>query len=206
MKRGHIETWEFAVAALFLVGVATAGIYVITNPGVLAPVPLAQQDPFDDGVVGEILDIGLARADVRFYGDAPSGDYKVDTFRWSPVSLTGAPDSVPLKDNDLRAAAVRFDGRYESGFRGIVFRIYQFRNLTRTPHIGGSLIFIGETPTLGKLLRDGEVFTISYDPHPAGSQTIDGCRLLSVFESTTAAGSPLRVYDFSCSVMYGARP
>jgi hypothetical protein len=114
-----------------------------------------------------------------------------------------SPDSIPLKQNDLRASGIRFNGRYEDSLRGFAFRTYEVEGLTAPTKIFGVAVFLSNSSVLDPYLQNSSELTIQYDPHPELAQIMEGCSVLSGTDMVTPGGAALRVYDISCKIMYG---
>jgi hypothetical protein len=235
MEKGHIELGEILFVALLIIGLAAA-VFIFTgqkpvylsepgNATITAPSePLQEETPVPgnstnaskpqpppeqvaspvvNATIGSILEDGLSRADSRFYSNVETGQYDINTYKWTIGKQNDSPDSIPLTPNDLRALDVRFNSHYVDSLRGFAFRVYSYSGYSSPPKIYGVAAFISDSNPLKGL---NSTITIQYDPHPEGSQIIEGCKVLSASEFETAGGTPLEVYDIECQVMYGANP
>ncbi len=214
-----------AAAALVLSGMGASHQEALQAPvgGADAPVPGEEQDeepvqaqPSDEPAApeepapeptsmttGEMLDSGLARADTRFYSSIESGEWKTHSYRWAPGLFNETPDSMPLRENDLRASSVRFNGRYEDSLRGAAFKTYEIAGLTEPTKIFGTLLFLGGSPMFDSFLANQSEFVMRYDPHPQRTQQMEGCSILASQDYVTMNGSAVSAYDFGCKIMYG---
>ncbi|MFH0884349.1 MAG: hypothetical protein V1861_01410 [Candidatus Micrarchaeota archaeon] len=235
MEKGHIELGEILFVALLIIGLAAA-VFVFTGqkpvylsePGnatetdagqppseekslasnsTNASQPLSQPEggplPVVNATIGSILEDGLTRGDSRFYSGVVSGQYDIDTYKWMMGEQNDTPDSIPLKPNDLRAIDVRFNGSYVDSLRGFAFKVYSSPTFSKPPKIYGMAVFISD---INPLKGTNSTFKVYYDPHPEGTQILEGCSVLSASEYETVGGSPLEVYDIECKIMYGANP
>jgi hypothetical protein len=152
---------------------------------------------------GVILDEGLARADALFYSNVTSGVYTVKTYRWTMGLENQSPDAIPLKQNDLRAADVRFSGTYLDALRGFAFRHYYTEDLSAPPQLHAVALFIsGSTPLDGL----NSTFNVQYDPYPGGPQVLEGCSVRNSSVQANGENSTIKVYDLTCRIMYGVYP
>lgn len=156
--------------------------------------------------LGGLFDQGMARADSRFYDTDPYGTYDIRTYRWALPTMDSSPDSVAPRQNDLRAAPVRFNDRYDDSLRGFAYRTFQKANLTGPPLIFGTAVFISDSNMLGAFQESGQSFDMRYDPHPERSQTLEDCSIIYSSSMTTHSGTPVKVYDVACRIAYGANP
>ncbi|MEW6036310.1 MAG: hypothetical protein AB1529_06870 [Candidatus Micrarchaeota archaeon] len=226
---GHLGLRELLLVGLLIVGLAAAVFLLFGGrpatpaapepppeepaaaPEDEAPLAAAPEEPSQaepeaeanvtNKSVGQLLDEGVLRADSRFYQEVETGKYDIKAYQWALGSFGMPPDSVPLKENDLRASSVRFDGRYEDSLRGFGFKTYQPQNLSGPPRIYGTAVFLSSPGPLpsGK-------FDVEFDPHPEGTQIIEDCTVLTSEELQTGTGAAFTVYDISCKIMYGAFP
>lgn len=209
MEKGHMGLRELSVLALLIIGLTTA-VFLITD-GIPTAGPMEQAVPAQDvtlqteSTLGELFEQAMARADSRFYDTDPNGTYDIRTYRWALPSLDEKPDAIPIKQNDLRAAPVRFNDRYDDGLRGFAYRTYQRANLTSPPLIIGTAVFISDPDMLDSYLQSGQAFDIRYDPHPQRSQILEDCSIISS-STMTSSGTPVKVYDVACRIVYGANP
>ncbi len=173
-----------------------------TAPAVTGAVPAAAN--MTNETIGALLDDGLARGDARFYQRAISGEFEINTFRWAMSLFNESPDAIPVKQNDLRALSVRFNGRYEDSLRGFAFKTYGVENADAAPLIYGVAVFLANSSALDQFAANpSSTFTVQYDPHPEGTQIIEGCSILSSEDAYTVSGSALKIYDVNCTIMYG---
>jgi hypothetical protein len=172
-----------------------------TRAAQIPPQPEPVQLPIVNTTMGAILENGLSRADSKFYSTVESGQYEINTYKWTMGKQNDSPDSIPLKPNDLRALDVRFNKLYVDSLRGFAFRVYSYSGYTGPPKIYGVAAFISDSNPLNGL---NSTIDIHYDPHPEGAQILEGCRVLATSESVTIGGTPLDVYDLECKIMYGA--
>ncbi|MFN7990892.1 MAG: hypothetical protein U0R44_01910 [Candidatus Micrarchaeia archaeon] len=234
--KGHLGAREMIVIALLIVGVAAAVFLLMggsekplqnlskenvspadaTAPEPPAPVaapppePQAQPEParnMTNSSVGELLAAASGRLDTAYYKEPrpPSGELKTESFRWSLSRLNETPESIPLKENDIRVSYIRFDGRYIDGLRGFEIKTYETVRAVAPVRVFASAVFITPATPIDDHLDDSAL-SIRYDPHPEGSQILENCSVIGVYPLQTASGADLRIYDFSCKIMYGANP
>ena len=123
---------------------------------------------------------------------------------WSLPALNESPDSIPLKENDVRVALIRFNDRYIDSLRGFAFKRYRSEGLTAPMKIFGVMVFMADSTPLDDLQAGSSSLLIDYDPHPELAQVMEGCSILDTQDLRTANTS-IRIYDFRCKLMYGAR-
>ena len=198
---------ELSVLALLIIGLTTA-VFLITD-GIPTAGPMQQAVPQQVDVqtessLGEIFEQAMARADSRFYDTDPNGTYDIRSYRWALPSLDEQPDTIPIKQNDLRAAPVRFNDRYDDGLRGFAYRTYQRANLTGPPLIIGTAVFISDPDMLESYHQSGQAFDIRYDPHPERSQILEDCSIIFSSSMSASSGTGVKVYDVVCRIVYGA--
>lgn len=176
-----------------------------TAPPPPPPPPPGPQAQASDSSIGSLLDAGLARGDSRF--EAEKGPYAYDinaySWRYSPAD-SDAPDLMPVKQNDLNASYVRFPERYIDSLRGFAFKTYEPQQLAGPMKLFGVAVFLANSTAL-----DGygnKSFSITYDPHPLRSQTLEGCSILGSALLLSPTGNIIKVYDFRCKIIYGASP
>jgi len=174
-----------------------------TPPQNKTPEEQQTQIKVTDETIGQLLDAGVARADSAFYSQTSAGSYDMSSFRWTMGQFNQTPTEIALTKNDLNTAGIRFPDRYDGGLRGIVFKLYEPAESSAPPAIFGTVVFISEPTILDGYLSNKSKFSIHYDPHPEGSQVIDGCSIRSVLKLQDPAGNPINIYDLSCQVMYG---
>jgi hypothetical protein len=150
---------------------------------------------------GELLDEGLARASARFDEVAEPAVWSTQTNRWALGNMNQTPDSIPLKENDIRVSGIRFEDRYIDSLRGFAFKAYNAANLTAPMKIFGVAVFLSNSTTLDSY---NGTFNMRYDPHPELSQVLEGCSILEVRDVPEPSGADVKVYDFRCKLMYGA--
>ena len=173
----------------------------VTSPAnVTPPKSPAIQLETTNRTIGELLEDGLKRADSSFYKEYPSGNFNIDTFQWTLSSLNESPDSIPVKANDFRVVEIRFPDKYIDSLRGFAFKMYEVVGAIAPKKIFGVAIFLSNSTPLDSYLQ-GE-FTMKYGPHPQGTQIMEGCKILSTQEFLTPNNSSIKLYDFSCKVMY----
>jgi hypothetical protein len=234
MEKGHIELGEILFVALLAIGLATALIILVDGNGNKAAIPTSadnapQNDtpplpPADWGYsansadnrsaaavppqvtnksTGALVDEGLAHADLWFNSTGPMGNFDINTFGWAMGLANSTPDSIPIKEKDLRAVEVRFNGRYDDALRAFAFRYYTSPTLSEYPRLYAIAIFISNSTLVD---RANQTFDIQYDPYPEGPQILEGCSVLNSTMQTSAGGSPVKIYDITCKIMYGVYP
>jgi hypothetical protein len=233
MNRGHMELWELMLAALLVIGLAAGVYMIMAGsrgpqaaanlssqqapalaenttkdePAPIQPAALTVEPALplkkSSESLAAMLEDSMARADSWFYKDAISGELRTNTFRWYLGNLSSPPDSVPLKENDIRAADVRFNDRYEDGLRGFIFRTYELKDQAVPTKIFATAIFLSNETPLDPLAENKSAFKVYYGTHPMGAQIIEGCTVLSK-DQAIVNQSVISVYDMSCKVMYGA--
>ncbi len=157
----------------------------------------------DNESIGQLLDDGLARGDARFKALNSTLSYDIASYRWQlSNSSSDAPDSVPLKANDIRVSIIRFPDHYIDSLRGFAFTTYEPKQLAGPMDLFGVAVFLANST----ILDASPGFNATYDPHPELSQTLEGCTILATNQTVTPAGNPIRIYDFSCKLIYGANP
>lgn len=159
-----------------------------------------------NGTTGELLERGIARSDSRFDALGLAGPFETQTLRWALGRFNETPDSVPYKENDLRASPIRFNKRYIDGLRGLAFTDSVPSGEDGPHYLFGTMLFINSSAPLDGYAANGSEFVIQYDPHPELSQILEKCRILYSDEGATLLGIPLKILDFQCKVIYGASP
>jgi hypothetical protein len=163
----------------------------------------AQQPNVTNKSMDQLFQDGLERADTWFYSSAGSGNYDTKTYGWAMGLANGTPDSIPIKENDLRAADVRFDSRYVDSLRGFTFRMYSSPGFAAPTKLYGIAIFTSNSTPLDAA---NKTFDVQYDPYPGGPQILEGCQVINSSAWATPGGSPLTIYDITCKIMYGVYP
>ncbi len=164
------------------------------------PPPVIQQT---NESIGQLLDDGLSRGGLRFKALNSSLDYDIASYRWQMSnSSTDAPDAIPLKANDIRASEVRFPDHYIDSLRGFAFTSYEPKQLAGPMKLYGVAVFLANSTQLD----DSPYFNATYDPSPMLSQTLEGCMVIQANQTVSPDGNPIRIYDFSCKLIYGANP
>jgi len=197
MAHVHIDHDILILAMLLAVGLAAGYSLVFGFP------------TLDASLEGELscsmlLEGGLERADQRFRSEAVSGDFGIESYRWTKSRGDLEPDAIPLKADDATNSLIRFDGRYSDALRGFAFKTYQVEDGSEPMMIYGSALFLGPEPLFEERLSDGATMEIAYDPHPLGFQVLEGCSVLGAYHFQTSGGSEVRVYDLGCSLMHDA--
>jgi hypothetical protein len=170
------------------------------------PPPPAPAPSLSSESIGQLLDDGLARADSRFQAVKGPYVYDVGAYRWRMSgSDSDPPDLLPVRKNDLNASVIRFPDRYIDSLRGYAFKTYQPQQLAGPMKLFGVAVFLADSTPLDAFVN-GTAFDMTYDPHPELSQTLEGCRVLNSTVLETPTGSNIKVYDFSCRLIYGASP
>lgn len=167
------------------------------------PVIEAQPPNVTNKSMDQLFQDGLDRADTWFYSHAGSGNYDTKTYGWAMGVANNTPDSIPLKENDMRAADVRFDGRYVDSLRGFTFRMYSSPGFAAPTKLYGIAVFLSNSTPLDAA---NKTFVMQYDPYPGGPQVMEGCTVIGSSAWTTTGGSPLTIYDITCKIMYGVYP
>ncbi len=153
--------------------------------------------------IGQLLDDGLARGDARFKALNSTLVYDIASYRWQLSNSSGdPPDAIPLKANDIRVSVIRFPDHYFDSLRGFAFTTYEPKQLAGPMKLYGVAVFLANSTPLDA----SPSFNATYDPHPELSQTLEGCTVLEANQTITPAGNPIRIYDFSCKLIYGANP
>lgn len=234
MMKGHMESNEAIFIVLIMLGLVAGALVLMNgstpaqgndnasalqyatgdsgsglpNTSVAAPANITATSPAPlqstDKSLGGLLDDGLARADSWFHSHQFPGNYNMERFTWSLSASNESPDAAAVQKNDLRASLIRFNGRYIDSLRGFAFAVYVPVDVVAPMQIRGTMIFLSNSTLFD--LQNSSSFSIDYDPHPRGTQTMDGCTILSGEEFLTAAGNSIKVYDFHCEVIYGAWP
>lgn len=169
----------------------------------LMPLVDAEPPQMTNKSVEQLFQDGLGRADAWFYARAESGNYDTKTYGWAMGLANSTPDSIPIKENDLRAVDVRFDTRYVDSLRGFTFRMYSSPGLAAPTKLYGIAIFISNSTPLDAA---NKTFDVQYDPYPNGPQIMEECQVISSSVWATPGGSPLSIYDITCKIMYGVYP
>lgn len=173
------------------------------QPTVQSPPP---QIEITNRTIGQLLDDGLDRADLRFYNESVSGEYEIDTFKWTLTAMIQSPDNLSLRQNDIRVSVIRFNDRYIDSLRGFAFKVYELKNVIAPKKIFGVAVFLSNNTSLDGYLQNSSELIIDYDPHPERSQIMDECKILAGTDFVTVRNSSIKVYDFSCNLIYGATP
>jgi len=154
----------------------------------------------------QLIDDGIARAMARFANNPQHTLYVSVSYPWS-IQGNITPDSIPIKQNDLRTSAMLFNGRYIDSLRG-------FGLVVNTPSpeiiapqvIEATAIFLANSTSLDTFASSGGTFTIKYEPYPSGSQYIENCRIVADMDLVSTNGSAYKIYDFDCKDMYPVNP
>lgn len=173
-----------------------------------APVPAPSPEPAAQATnasIGDLLDQGLARGDSRFEAEKGGYIYDINAYRWRySQSDSDPPDLLMVKANDLNASYIRFPDRYIDAIRGFAFKTYQPQQLAGPMKLFGVAVFLANSTSLDSY--GNKSFSITYDPHPLRSQTMEGCSILDSTLLQTQSGNIIKVYDFRCKIIYGASP
>lgn len=237
MKVGHAEYGEIFLALLLVVGFVAANMVYTSyqkgdfsttdmqidlagdTPSSVIP-DISTNIPSSDPATGNasiILDAsgmttndllyeGLGRALVRFSLTPNHELYSSESFMWS-ISGNMTPGSIPIKENDLRASLVRFNGRYIDSLRGFSFTVFTPPQTFLAPEsIRGIAVFISNSTELDAFERNSTQFVISYDPHPRRSQTIEGCKVVDSFRAVSENSTAITLYDIDCKLIYTTYP
>jgi len=168
------------------------------------PVPVAEPTPLVmNESTGTLVEEGLMRADSWFITTAPKGNFDRDTYGWAMGLANDSPDKIPIKTNDLRAVEVRIDGRYDDSLRAFAFRLYSSSDVSEPARLYAIAVFISNSTLIDSA---NSTFGIQYDPYPEGPQILEGCSTRNSSLSITPGGSPVKVYDITCNIMYGVYP
>jgi len=154
----------------------------------------------------QLIGDGIARAMARFALDPKHTLYVSVSYPWS-IQGNITPDSIPIKQNDLRASAILFNGRYIDSLRG-------FGLVVNTPSpeivapmvIEATAIFLGNSTSLDAFSASGNTFTMKYEPYPSGSQYLEKCEIVADMDLLSMNGSAYKIYDFDCKDMYPVNP
>lgn len=234
MEKGHIELGEILFIALLAIGLATAIIILVDgngNPATIPPNPgnasqnatpplppaglgnasnatniepaAAAPPPVTNKSTGAFVMDGLARADLWFNSTGPKGQFDISTHGWAMGLANASPDDIPIKANDLRAVEVRFNGRYDDSLRAFTFRHFTSPTLSEPPRLYAIAIFISDSTLVD---RANQTFDIQYDPYPAGPQILEDCSVRNSSMLEGESGSPIKIYDITCKIMYGVYP
>jgi hypothetical protein len=174
----------------------------MTPPPPANVTPPSPQTNVTNKSLGQLLADGLDRAESRFYKVAEAAEWKVETFQWAMMSPGDLPDAVPLKENDLRASSVRFPDMYIDSLRGFAVRVYSAPDLYPPSKYYATGIFIDDATAIDAL-ESGKI-DIKFDFHPERTQILEDCSVVLSENFITPSGTPVKIYDFSCKIMYGA--
>ncbi len=180
----------------------------LTQPANETPPPPPPPEPAigeTNSSIGALLDQGLARGDSRFEAEKGAYIYDISAYRWLySQSDSDPPDLLPVKANDLNASYIRFPDRYIDSLRGFAFKTYQPQQLAGPMKLFGVAVFLSNSTMLDGF--GNKTFSMTYDPHPLRSQTMEGCSILDSTLLLTPSGNIIKVYDFRCKIIYGASP
>lgn len=224
MGNGHIGLRELFAICLGVISFAAA-VYMLVPSGQSDAAPASAHDavqgagetppaeeaaaretPVTNMSLIELLNEGLGRGDYRYFREFQLGTLSTETQYWSMGALNESPDAIPPKENDFRAAPILFNGRYIDSLRGFTFRLYQITDRTAPMRLQGSAVFLSNSTPLDSHLINSTTVDIRYGPHPRLAQILDDCHILSAGGMQTPSGSSITVYDFNCTIMYGAIP
>jgi hypothetical protein len=215
MEKGHIEFGEILVMLILVTAFATAIFiltggtegFILTVPK-LGPIELQKTSmavgtdqqiiEVTNKTLGEIINAGMDRADARFYKEDVSGQIYISTYRWGLGYLNQTPDNISIRQNDIRASVIRFNGRYDDSLRGFAYSNYEIQNTITSPQVYAVAVFFANST----LLDINNFVNVTYDPHPQGSQILEDCTILSKKTYVTLAGnSTIKTYDLKCKLV-----
>ena len=154
----------------------------------------------------QLVDQGIARAMARFALDPEHTLYSTVSFPWA-IQGNVTPDSIPIKQNDLRASEMLFDGKYLDSLRGFGLVVSTPSPEIAAPQIiGATAVFLANSTAIDSFSQSGNVFTIKYEPYPSGSQYIEKCKVVGDMDLVSMNGSAYKIYDFDCKDMYPVNP